>query len=92
MRIRGNLFTDETDLHHYLADALDLPKWYGNNLDALYDCLSAWPHELCFELVEEKALQKLLGKRKYDALLCLFERVAEENPNVRWEICDPRWT
>ena len=27
-------------LHAAIADALSFPDWYGNNLDALYDCLT----------------------------------------------------
>lgn len=27
-------------LHAALAEALRFPDWYGNNLDALYDCLT----------------------------------------------------
>lgn len=27
-------------LHEAFARALDFPAWYGNNLDALYDCLT----------------------------------------------------
>ena len=27
-------------LHHTLAEALSFPEWYGNNLDALYDCMA----------------------------------------------------
>ena len=29
------------DLHRALAECLDFPQWYGNNLDALYDQLTA---------------------------------------------------
>lgn len=28
-------------LHSAFAAGLSFPEWYGNNLDALYDCLSA---------------------------------------------------
>ena len=28
------------DLHRVFRDTLCFPDWYGNNLDALYDCLS----------------------------------------------------
>ena len=28
------------DLHEVLRTALAFPEWYGNNLDALYDCLT----------------------------------------------------
>lgn len=27
-------------LHRVLAEKLAFPNWYGNNLDALYDCLT----------------------------------------------------
>lgn len=27
-------------VHDYIADKMDFPKHYGNNLDALYDCLT----------------------------------------------------
>lgn len=30
----------KAQLHAALADALSFPDWYGNNLDALYDCLT----------------------------------------------------
>jgi len=29
------------DFHDALVEALTLPKWYGTNLDALYDCLTS---------------------------------------------------
>ena len=28
------------DLHSIFREALSFPNWYGNNLDALYDCLT----------------------------------------------------
>lgn len=31
---------DKAALHQRLKDALQLPEWYGCNLDALYDCLT----------------------------------------------------
>lgn len=35
-------FQDErAALHEELACQLELPAWYGRNLDALYDCLTA---------------------------------------------------
>ena len=32
--------TDRASAHAYLARVLDLPDWYGSNLDALHDCLT----------------------------------------------------
>ena len=31
---------DKAGLHSAFRKALDFPQWYGNNLDALYDCLT----------------------------------------------------
>ena len=28
------------DLHRIFRESLSFPAWYGNNLDALYDCLT----------------------------------------------------
>lgn len=33
-------FVPRTDLHKALANALQFPDWYGNNLDALHDMLT----------------------------------------------------
>ena len=35
------LITDRKEFHRILADTLSFPDWYGNNLDALYDCLTS---------------------------------------------------
>lgn len=33
------MMTDRESAHEYLAQALELPDYYGKNLDALHDCL-----------------------------------------------------
>ena len=47
--------TDKEELHNVLSRELELPAWYGRNLDALHDCLTelrdvelvliGWPDE-----------------------------------------------
>ena len=34
------VITTRQDFHRILAQTLGFPEWYGNNLDALYDCLT----------------------------------------------------
>lgn len=33
------MMTDRKTVHDHLAQALELPEYYGRNLDALHDCL-----------------------------------------------------
>ncbi len=40
--IDGGTISDRAEQHRQLARVLELPDWYGANLDALYD----WPHGL----------------------------------------------
>ena len=37
----GSIRTKE-DLHKVFRESLSFPEWYGNNLDALYDCLTEY--------------------------------------------------
>lgn len=37
-------------VHTQLARELGFPAWYGANLDALHDCLTALPEEACIVL------------------------------------------
>ena len=55
--------TDKEHLHDTLLKELELPEWYGRNLDALYDCLTeltgvelvliGWPDEDAIHFYEE---------------------------------------
>ena len=38
--LEGKAMTDRPAAHSHLAERLDLPVWYGRNLDALYDLLT----------------------------------------------------
>ncbi len=38
--LNGKYLADKTAAHPYLARMLDLPDYYGGNLDALFDCLT----------------------------------------------------
>lgn len=55
VELMASLLTDKEVLHDVLARELELPEWYGRNLDALHDCLTelrdvelvliGWPDE-----------------------------------------------
>ena len=47
--------------HSLLAAALDLPGYYGGNLDALYDCLTALPEPTELVIRNFRVLEQRLG-------------------------------
>jgi len=65
-------------LHEVLARELDFPTWYGGNLDALYDCLTAITEETCLSLCHFEALG-----RYQEALRWVFQDAQEANPRLR---------
>ena len=40
--LRSEEFANADELHRLLQDRLALPEYYGQNLDALWDCLTGW--------------------------------------------------
>lgn len=42
LNLDGRQFTSEEILHKILKEKLDLPDYYGENADALWDCLTGW--------------------------------------------------
>ena len=68
-------------VHDRFARVLDLPAWYGRNLDALFDCLTERREPVAVRLLHRDALEDRLGRRGR-ALVRLLRRAAEENPQV----------
>lgn len=49
-------------LHSALRDALSLPEYYGNNLDALSDCLTDLSEDMLFIVRDFSFLEETLGE------------------------------
>ena len=73
---------DGLQLHEAFAQALGFPGWYGKNLDALYDCLTAICQDtaICLRDFEN------LGAWK-NGFRCVLEDACEANPllHITWE-------
>lgn len=83
----GNVIREAADLHGAFRRSLDLPDYYGNNLDALYDELSTPGEEIGIIAVNTEKLRENLGVR-WERFLDLLTRVSEENDRVR-ALIDP---
>ena len=58
----GALMTDRVALHDLLAEKFAFPDYYGRNLDALYDLLSAYPQQISVTLIHANLLEAHLGR------------------------------
>ena len=72
--------TQRGQAHRYLAHMLDFPDYYGNNLDALFDCLTELGD--CTIVLDGGA--DLLRNGGYGAkVLRVLEEAAQANPRLK---------
>lgn len=77
--IDGSAVTSMAEVHRLLAEQLAFPQWYGNNLDALHDCLTELAEETHIEILSPERLAETLGSG-YVRLCRVLTDSAEENP------------
>ena len=70
------------DLHRRLAEGFDFPEWYGNNLDALHDCLTSMQEEAEIRLSHCDVLEARLGAY-WPRFLRALKHSKEENPRLK---------
>lgn len=67
------------ELHQYLKEVFSLPDYYGNNMDALWDCLSCcYDESATIELRNLHVLQKRL-KSSSQIMLEVFQDLHDED-------------
>ena len=77
----GEKIRSNADLHNTFAASLDLPDWYGGNLDALHDVLTERADPVGIVIVNEPSLHDGLGRRAAGFFRLL--RDLEASGNVR---------
>ena len=66
----------------YLSARLEMPEWWGRNLDALYDCLTEPGEPRLLVLADRAAMEGTSFGRR---LLRVLKDAAEESPSLRIE-------
>lgn len=77
----GEAIGTREQLHEILQRELELPEWYGRNLDALYDSLTDSHERISIEMRNPEALAAHLG-RYAKALEQVIRDAAEENVQI----------
>ena len=81
--IDGGMMPSKEEAHAYLAQKLSLPEYYGKNLDALFDVLTAGLEmPACLIIYRAKLLEESLG-RYGRALLDVMTDASRDNPYLR---------
>jgi len=83
----GRLMVSREALHDLLAEKLELPAYYGRNLDALYDLLTERRDALVLVLIHVPELRCGLG-RYADALFNTLKDAADANPSLSVKFLD----
>lgn len=81
IHLDGRAMTDRATAHNHLSERLELPTYYGRNLDALYDVLTDISAETELVLNDPGAVVELMGKYG-EALLSTMQEAAENNPKL----------
>ncbi len=75
IRLDGAQLQNRKEAMELLGQALALPKWWGRNLDALYDCLTDLGRPVRLEISRREAMEvSAFGRR----LLQVLEDAAAE--------------
>lgn len=83
----GVLMTDREVLHDFLFSSLNLPVYYGRNLDALYDCLTEISEDTVIMLVQIEQLTQNLGSYG-SSLLAVFQEASRVNNRLTVKFAD----
>ena len=82
IRLDGGTIHSREDLYNRLQAELDLPVWFGRNLDALHDCLTGYypPTDLH---VDAPALLEAALWPYAEKFRAVLRDAAAENPRLR---------
>ncbi|MDO4719755.1 MAG: barstar family protein [Peptostreptococcaceae bacterium] len=81
----GREIASKEHLHCRIKIQLDLPDYYGENLDALWDLLSSESDELLIRLIHREDMIRSMGEYA-ESFLELLEDLKAENPQITLEI------
>ena len=80
--LEGKRLLDPAQAYPYLKEKLDLPDHFGENLDALYDCLT----EICESSIIRVEAMMPRETAFYQKLIRVMQDAADENSRLELRI------
>lgn len=77
--INGKDIKSEHDFHKHIAEALDFPKYYGSNLDALWDVLSTDIERPITLIWKDAQYSRVELDSSYEKIIKILQRVEEQD-------------
>ena len=77
----GTRMCSREDAQLHIAEVFSFPDWYGRNLDALFDLLTAWTEPAVIHLLDGAEMDAALGAYAR-GLRRVFADAAAQNPNL----------
>ena len=81
LTLNAKKMTTRERAHAHIKERLRLPDWYGNNLDALNDCLGEIGEPTWIVVRFAPALEETLGDYG-TRIIRVLEQAAQENKNL----------
>ena len=85
VELDGRGMRDRASVHAQLKERLELPDYYGRNLDALYDILTERNQPMTIVLSGASEMQAQLGSYA-EAILETLRQVEKRNPALKVHI------
>ena len=85
IHIDGDALTTASDFHRAFASALGIESFYGENLHALWDVLSASAQRPLKLTWENSSKSKRVLRADFDAIVHVLRRVELQDEKYGWE-------
>ena len=90
--IEGNIITLDFnecryfgDIHKAIKESLGFPDYYGENLDALWDCMRYYTDEQIKIIIKGKSKLPDDWQDYMDKIIKIFDDVHKQSPNIVFE-------
>lgn len=85
----GRRMKSKETAHLYIKRKLELPQYYGKNLDALWDILSTNSEPMNIILFNQEYLQRNLGGYG-DGIMNVFKEASDSNDKIKFRLATIR--